>query len=294
VVRLLYDFEIGQKRLIYGAPVGQNLRRGFCRVSKPQEAGAQDSPPESSLTTDLEPARLAQRGKRGKQSKTLEPAVRPTIRVLVMSDHALTRDAFCALVRAQHDLLIVGEAQTNPADLAAIREKADVILIDLDSTRHQGFDFLSQITKEAQGARLIVMTEAPPSQIYQVIRLGVMGVVSKEKPASFLLKAIERVNVGEVWLDRSLMSLALRQVLFPNNGEGAAHEAQIATLTKREREVVALVGAGCTNEQIAVHLSITETTVRHHLTSIFDKLAVKGRFNLVFYAYKYGLASPPA
>ena len=130
--------------------------------------------------------------------------------------------------------------------------------------------------------------------MYHVVRLGVTGVVSKEKPASFLLKAIERVNVGEVWLDRSLMTLALREVLFPDNSEENGEKARIATLSNREREVIALVGAGRKNEQIAGQLSIAVTTVKHHLTSIFYKLGVKSRFDLVFYAYKHGLASPPA
>jgi len=208
-----------------------------------------------------------------------------------MSDHALTREALCLLIRGQPGIRIVGEAQNDPNDLAAAREKPDVILIDLDSSRHDGFDFLSKITKKARGARLIVLTGAPPSEVYPVVRLGVMGVVSKEKPASFLLQAIEQVNFGEVCLDRSLMSLALREVLSTNNADGTRQ--QTAKLTKREREVVALVGAGRKNEQIAEHLSIAVTTVRHHLTSIFDKLGVQGRFNLVFFAYENGLASPP-
>ncbi len=232
-----------------------------------------------------------QSNSRGKRSSKAAPTRRPGgIRVLVMSDHALTREALGLLIRGQPGIRIVGEAQNDPNDLAAAREKPDVILIDLDSSRHDGFDFLSKITKKARGARLIVLTGAPPSEVYPVVRLGVMGVVSKEKPASFLLQAIEQVNFGEVWLDRSLMSLALRE--FTNNADGT-RQAQIATLTKREREVVALVGAGRNNEQIAEHLSITVTTVRHHLTSIFNKLGVQGRFNLVFFAYENGLASPP-
>ena len=235
-----------------------------------------------------------QSNSRGKRSKRVAPTRRPGgIRVLVMSDHALTREALCLLIRGQPGIRIVGEAPNDPNGLAAAREKPDVILIDLDSSRHDGFDFLSKITKKARGARLIVLTGAPPSEVYPVVRLGVMGVVSKEKPASFLLQAIEQVNFGEVWLDRSLMSLALREALFTNNADGTRQQDQIAKLTKREREVVALVGAGRKNEQIAEHLSITVTTVRHHLTSIFDKLGVQGRFNLVFFAYENGLASPP-
>ena len=260
-------------------------------MRKKEETGAEESSESSPTGGELtRPSR--QSNSRGKRSSKAAPTRRPGgIRVLVMSDHALTREALCLLIRGQPGIRIVGEAQNDPNDLAAAREKPDVILIDLDSSRHDGFDFLSKITKKARGARLIVLTGAPPSEVYPVVRLGVMGVVSKEKPASFLLQAIEQVNFGEVWLDRSLMSLALREALSTNNADGTGQ--QIAKLTKREREVVALVGAGRKNEQIAEHLSITVTTVRHHLTSIFDKLGVQGRFNLVFFAYENGLASPP-
>ncbi len=260
-------------------------------MRKKGETGAEESSESSPTGGELtHPSR--QSNSRGKRSSKGAPTRRPGgIRVLVMSDHALTREALCLLIRGQPGIRIVGEAQNDPNDLAAAREKPDVILIDLDSSRHDGFDFLSKITKKARGARLIVLTGAPPSEVYPVVRLGVMGVVSKEKPASFLLQAIEQVNFGEVWLDRSLMSLALREVLSTNNADG--DRQQIAKLTKREREVVALVGAGRKNEQIAEHLSITVTTVRHHLTSIFNKLGVQGRFNLVFFAYENGLAFPP-
>src|SRR6266566_1258818 len=177
-------------------------------MRKQGETGTEQSS-ESSPTSDELTRPSGQSNFRGKRSTRGAPIRRPGgIRVLVMSDHALTREALCLLIRGQPGIRIVGEAQNDPNDLAAAREKPDVILIDLDSSRHNGFDFISK-------------------------------------------------------------------------------------LTKREREVVALVGAGRKNEQIAEHLSITVTTVRHHLTSIFNKLGVQGRFNLVFFAYENGLASPP-
>src|SRR5438876_3405947 len=254
------------------------------RVSKLWKTGARRSTSES-FPTGRESARGPDKSgrvtRRGGQS----------IRVLVMSDHELTRAALCLLLRNQPALRLVGEARNGPWDLAAAREKPDVILIDLDSSRDHDFDFLSKITKEEKRARLLVLTGAPISEVYQVIRLGVRGVVSKEKPASFLLKAIEHVNAGEVWLDRSITAQVVREALFPDDAQDG--EAETATLTKREREVIALVGTGWKNQQIADRLSITLTTVKHHLTSIFGKLGVTDRFGLVFYAYKHGLASPP-
>ena len=256
------------------------------RLSKQRKTGARRSTSES-FPTGRESARGPDQSgrvtRRGGQS----------IRVLVMSDHELTREALCSLLRNHSTLRLVGAARNDPRDLAAAREKPDVILIDLDSSRDRGFDFLSKITKEARRARLLVLTGAPISEVYQVIRLGVTGVVSKEKPAGFLLKAIEHVNAGEVWLDRSMTAQVVREVLFPDDGPENGETARIATLTRREREVITLVGTGSKNEQIAGRLSITLTTVKHHLTSIFGKLGIDDRFGLIFYAYKHGLASPP-
>ena len=263
------------------------------RLSKQRKTGARRSTSES-FPTGRESARgPEQSGFRGKQSGRLTRVRRGSIRVLVMSDHELTREALCSLLRNQPALRLVGEARSDPRDLAAGREKPDVILIDLDSSRDHDFDFLSKITKEEKRARLLVLTGAPISEVYQVIRLGVRGVVSKEKPASFLLKAIEHVNAGEVWLDRSMTAQVVREVLFPDYGPENGETARIATLTRREREVITLVGTGSKNEQIAGRLSITLTTVKHHLTSIFGKLGIDDRFGLIFYAYKHGLASPP-
>ena len=84
----------------------------------------------------------------------------------------------------------------------------------------------------------------------------------------------------------------VREALFPDDARENGEPAPIATLTERKREVIALAGAGWKNEQIADRLSITLTAVKHHLTSIFDKLGVTDRFGLVFYAHQHGLASP--
>ena len=189
--------------------------------------------------------------------------------------------------------------------LVAEFESPDALLAAAHRVREAGYrridacvPFPVEGLTEALGFRptwlpLLVLTGAPISEVYQVIQLGVTGVVSKEKPASFLLKAIEHVNAGEVWLDRSMTAQVVREVLFPDDGPENGETARIATLTRREREVITLVGTGSKNEQIAGRLSITLTTVKHHLTSIFGKLGVTDRFGLVFYAYKHGLASPP-
>jgi DNA-binding NarL/FixJ family response regulator len=121
-----------------------------------------------------------------------------------------------------------------------------------------------------------------------------MGIVKKEKAAEVLISAIERVHAGEAWLDPSLMAGVLTEMTRSSRGKKTDPEAdKIAALTNREREVIALVGEGIKSKEIAGRLFISETTVRHHLTSIFDKLGVADRVELLIYAYRHGLASPP-
>ena len=107
-----------------------------------------------------------------------------------------------------------------------------------------------------------------------------------------MIKAIEKVYAGEVWLDRVMIANILNaKVQSKDSKEHTTASAKIATLTKREREVIGLIGRGMKNKQIAEQLIISEATVRHHLSSIFAKLGVEDRLELVVYAYQHGIAS---
>ena len=111
-----------------------------------------------------------------------------------------------------------------------------------------------------------------------------------------LIQAIEKVQAGQVWLEPSIVARVLAEMSKQRAvGEEPidSQATRIARLTAREREIIALIGAGLYNKQIAERLSISEATVSHHLTSIFAKLGLANRFDLVVYAYRYGLAHPP-
>jgi DNA-binding NarL/FixJ family response regulator len=121
-----------------------------------------------------------------------------------------------------------------------------------------------------------------------------MGLVLKEKAATVLLQAIEKVHAGEVWLEGAMIASVLREMTQTRETRQTNPEAaRIALLTEREREIVALVGQGLRNKQVAERLFISEVTVRHHLTAIFAKLRVADRLELVIYAYRHGLACLP-
>ena len=129
----------------------------------------------------------------------------------------------------------------------------------------------------------------------QAIQKGVVGIVSKTQPPQVLLKAIKKVHEGEVWLERSMMAQLLSSMTVARRPPVLDPEAEnINQLSDRERQVIYLIGQGQKNKQIAAQLCIGETTVRHHLTSIFSKLGVSDRLELLVYAHRCGLVKPQA
>jgi two-component system nitrate/nitrite response regulator NarL len=218
------------------------------------------------------------------------------IRVLLVDDHAVVRAGLRMIIQSRTGMAIVGEAGNRDEALAlAASERPDIILLDLDLGGDSGMTLITDMTAAASEARVIILTGVRDPEVHrQAVLLGAMGIVRKEKAAEVLISAIERVHAGEAWLDPSLMAGVLSDMTRSSKGRKSDPEAEkIATLTNREREVIALVGEGIKSKEIANRLFISETTVRHHLTSIFGKLGVADRVELLIYAYRHGLASPP-
>jgi len=214
-----------------------------------------------------------------------------TIRVLLIEDHAVVRAGLRLLIESQLDLKIVGEA-ANHADALAVaaREQPDIILLDLDLGAENGLELLPRLRAVASQARVLVLTGVRDVQGHRLaIRRGARGLVLKEQAPEVLLKAITKVHAGEVWLDRILLASVLDEIAVSETMPVNAEAARITTLTERERQVIALVGEGLKNKQIGSRLSITETTVGHHLTSIFDKLGVESRLEMVLFAHRHNI-----
>lgn len=199
------------------------------------------------------------------------------------------------IIESRPDMLVVGEAANRAEAISlAASEKPDIILLDLDLGDDSGMEIIPEM-RAALNSRIIILTGMRDADAHrQAIMLGAMGVVEKEKAVEEIIKAIERVHAGEAWLAPSVMASVLNQMSGASKTEKADPEAEkIATLTNREREVVTLIGEGLKNKEIADRLFISETTVRHHLTSIFDKLGVSDRVELLIYSFRHGLADPP-
>lgn len=213
-----------------------------------------------------------------------------SIRVLLIDDHVVMRVGLRMLIESQPGLTVVGEA-TNRAEAiqCVAREQPDIILLDLDLGGESGLDLIPALRTTAGEARVIVLTGILDSREHlQAIHLGALGLVMKDQLVEVLVKAIEKVHAGQTWLDPALAASVLAE-RSQGRGQDSDEAKRIATLTERERAVIALICEGLKNKQIARRLFISEITVVHHLTSIFNKLGVANRLELLTYAYNHGL-----
>lgn len=192
-------------------------------------------------------------------------------------------------------MAVVGEAGDSTSALAAAAAtRPDIVLLDLDLGDESGADLLPGLLDAVPDTRVILLTGLRDPQAHRrAILLGAVGLVLKEKAVETVLKAIEKVHAGEVWLDRAMIASILNSRVHGERAQQGPGDKRIDALTAREREVIELIGAGLKNRQIAERLVISEATVRHHLTSIFGKLGVEDRFDLALFAYRHNLAKVP-
>jgi DNA-binding NarL/FixJ family response regulator len=199
------------------------------------------------------------------------------------------------LIERHRQTWAVEEISNCPEDIDKIGKEPDVIVADLDSSQDHPVTWISTMFERLREPRVLVLASNCDEKLCRrLARLGAMGVVSKRQAADFLIKAIERVHAGELWFEHSTVAGLIRGIAGPKSGAMLDSEAaKIATLTRREREIIDCVGEGLDVIAIATRLFISETTVRHHMTTILDKLGLHDRFSLVFYAFRHGLAAPP-
>lgn len=211
------------------------------------------------------------------------------------------------------ELIVIGET-TNCADAVAAGEQADIILFDCDlcpvgcfnrapctddradslSCRDDCLTPLRQLISAVKGVRVLLLTDGHNLGLYRhALRLGAMGLILKNESVEVIRKAIKKVHGGELWLNQLMVVNILDHLHAATRAKGTDPEAaRIATLTGREFEVVALIREGLKNKQIAERLFISQATVHHHLTAIYDKLGVTGRSQLMIYAYQHQVTHP--
>jgi two-component system, NarL family, nitrate/nitrite response regulator NarL len=216
------------------------------------------------------------------------------IRIMIVDDHAVIRAGLRMLIEQDPSMKVIAMVgNSTEAFERAMTDSPDIIILDLVLGEEDGLNLLPVLREKSPKSRVLVLTGVlNPDAHRAAIRKGAMGIVLKEHAADLLLKAIKKVHDGEVWIDRSMMGMMIQELSRPNQTDPEA--AKMGELTSREREVIELVGEGLKNKQIAERLFISETTVTHHLSSVFSKLDVSDRLELIIYAFRHGLAKMPA
>lgn len=215
---------------------------------------------------------------------------RQRIGILIADDHPVFRYGLRMLLQAEADMQIVGEAADGAEAVRLAGElRPDILLIDLATQGASAAQALQKIARLHPGLRTILLltAEAQKQQIIDALQLGVRGVVMKTAPPKTFVKSIRMVMAGEYWIPRGNIS----DLVHVLNGAPVdpRQKPRTLNLTPRELEVVLAVAGGYTNGDIAQRFSISEDTVKHHLTNIFDKLGVANRLELTVLAIGRGL-----
>jgi DNA-binding NarL/FixJ family response regulator len=215
------------------------------------------------------------------------------IRVLVVDHHRCVLWGLAKLIESARPELELADIATCQSEALAAMEKhrPHVVLLDLDLGSENGFDLLPQLTSEA--AVLILTGVRDRGAHERAVVAGARGVIHKSEPAEMILKAIARVHAGEPWLDRAVIGRVLQTLSRrQRESEQPAH----ASLTAAERKVVAAVvrQKSAPNKVIAEALHLSEHTLRNHLSSIYGKLGINKRIELVLHAMEHPLAQPAA
>src|SRR5215813_8602680 len=216
--------------------------------------------------------------------------MRDEIAILIADDHPIFRDGLRGLIESERGFILAGEAVDGEQALALTRKlKPDVLLLDLAMPKLSGLEVVRQLAQPPITTRIMLLTAAiDDAQITEALRLGARGVVLKDTATQLLVKSIRCVVAGEFWVGRGnvqglVQALQMAQTMQPDD------PVKKFALTAREVEVLTAIVEGYSNKEIAKRFSISEQTVKHHLSSIFTKVGVSNRLELALFSVHHQL-----
>jgi DNA-binding NarL/FixJ family response regulator len=216
------------------------------------------------------------------------------IRVVLADDQALVRAGFRALLDAQDDIEVVGEASDGDEAVRLVRRLApDVVLMDIRMPGTDGLAATRAIAGDERlsGARIIILTTFELDEyVFEAIRSGASGFLVKDTEPVELLRAVRAVADGDALLSPGVTRRLIGE--FANKTRESRPAPTLDVLTEREREVMALVAEGLTNDEIAERLYVSPMTAKTHVSRAMTKLGARDRAQLVVFAYESGLVRP--
>ena len=203
-------------------------------------------------------------------------------KVVIADDHPILRDGLRKLLEAEQDFAVVGEAVDGHGAVEVTRRvEPNILLLDLAMPGLPGLEVLRALNGVALATRTILLTaNIERDEVVKALQLGARGLVMKDSASELLMKAMRMVMAGQYWIGRESVSglvETLRTQMF------ASSEPKFG-LTPRELEIVAAVSAGYSNKEMAQRFSLSQETVKHHLTRIYSKLHVTNRLELALFA----------
>jgi len=215
-----------------------------------------------------------------------------TIRVLIADDETLIRSGLQLMLESQTDLRVIAEAvDGEDAVHLATTYRPDVILMDIQMPRMSGIEATRKITNGDDPPRVVMLTTfGNDENVYQALRAGASGFLLKDSRPEDVIRAIRVVAKGE-----ALLSPAVTRRLvdgFITSHQTTSTDKRYERLTDREREIVALVAEGLSNQEIAERLFVSFSTAKTHVSHVLTKLDLRDRIHIVIYAYQHGLVEP--
>jgi DNA-binding NarL/FixJ family response regulator len=218
------------------------------------------------------------------------------IRVLIADDQALVRAGFRVLIDSDPGLQVVGEAADGAAAVElATRYRPDVVLMDVRMPGVDGIEATRRISADRwlDGTRVLILTTFESDEyVFEALRAGASGFLLKDTEPADLLAAVRVIARGDALLAPSVTRRLIEEVSGRAGRPAGARPPALDTLTDREREVLGLVAAGLTNDEIAAELYVSPLTAKTHVSRILSKLGARDRTQLVVIAYETGIVTP--
>jgi two-component system, NarL family, nitrate/nitrite response regulator NarL len=218
-----------------------------------------------------------------------------TIRVGLADDHSIFRGRLRKQLQGEPDFEVAAEVSSADEAVALCENTPpDLLLLDIEMGGSTGMSVLERLRPLRLPTKVLILTAAiSRTELVKALQLGARGAVIKDTPSPLLFKSIRRVRAGEFWIGRDMVGDLVQALATAEKSspiKSALQAPRAFALTARELEIVSTVAAGYTNKEMATKFGVAEDTIKHHLTSIFDKTGVSSRLELALFAIHHRLA----